>query len=96
MQRSCEREHHAVGDLVGSDRIDALVDSGGRVLVATESDDGELRLDEARVNRRDPDRAAEQILPERVEKPRTANLDAMYDAPFGYACRPAIEPMKTM
>ena len=46
MRRPGEREHDAVGDLVGGDRVDALVDGVGRLLVAAEADDGELRLDE--------------------------------------------------
>ena len=96
MQRSCEREHHAVGDLVGSDRIDALVDSGSRVLVATESNDGELRLHEACVNRRDPDRAAEQILPERVAEPANGELGRDVRRAVRVRLPAATEPMKTM
>jgi hypothetical protein len=71
--RQCE--HHAVGDLVRGDRVEALVHPVGGILVAAEADNGELGLDEPRVDRRDTDRP--------TEKPRTANFEAIYEAPPG-------------
>ena len=65
---SREGEHHAVGDLVRGHRLDTFVDRIGGTLVAAEPDDGELRLDEARVDRRDPDRPAQEVLPEGVRE----------------------------
>ena len=61
-----QREEDAVGDLLGGDGLDPLVDGVRLRLVAVEADDRELGLDEARVDRGDPDRAAEQVLAERV------------------------------
>ena len=66
MQRPGEGEHHAVGHLVGRDRREAVVHRIRLLLVALEADEGELGLDEARIDGRDPDRAPEQVLPQRV------------------------------
>ena len=66
--RAREREEDAVGDVLRRERVDALVDGVRLLLVALEADDRELRLREARVDGRDPDRPAEQILPQRVRE----------------------------
>ena len=51
VRRPGQGEEDAVGDVVGHDRVDALVDRLRLLLVAAEADDGELGLDEARRRR---------------------------------------------
>src|SRR5262245_62731727 len=66
--RTRDREEHAVGNVLRLERVDVLVDLPGAIIVAPEADPGEVRLDEARVNGRQVDRAAEQILPQPVRE----------------------------
>ena len=66
VRRPSEREEHALGDVVGRERLDVRVDGARLLLVAAEADAREVRLDEARVDRREADRTAEQVLAQRV------------------------------
>src|SRR5256884_209686 len=66
MEGPGEREEDAVGDVLGAERVDALVRLLRLVLVAAEADAGEVRLDEAGIDSREPDRATQQVLTERV------------------------------
>ncbi len=68
VQRAREREEDAVGDVVRGQRLDALVRRLRRLGVALEADERELGLREARVDRRDPDRAAEEVLAQAVDE----------------------------
>ena len=74
MRWAREREEDAVGDLVRGHRLDAFVDRVGLLPVAAEADDGELGLDEPGVDGRDTDRAAEQVLAQRVAEPAHREL----------------------
>src|SRR5262249_59226483 len=67
--RARDREEHAVGDVLGPERVDALVDLARALIVAAEAHLREARLDEAGVDGGEVDRAAEQVLPERVREP---------------------------
>jgi hypothetical protein len=64
--RPRHREQHALGDVVGRQRLDVGVDGAGLLLVAAEAHAREVRLDQARVDSGDVDRAAEQILAQRI------------------------------
>ena len=68
VQRASEREQDAVGDVVRGQRLDALVRRLGGGLVALEADERELGLREPRVDGRDPDRTAEEVLAESVDE----------------------------
>ncbi len=72
----------------GGQRVDAVVTAPRRLVVALEADERELGLDEARVDRRDPDRAPEQVLAQPVDEAAQPNFAATYEAAFWYACRP--------
>jgi hypothetical protein len=69
-----ERKHDAVGNLVRRHRVEAIVHLVCGRLVALEPHDGELRLDEPGIDRRDPDRPPEQVLAERVGEPPDREL----------------------
>src|SRR5256886_14035300 len=66
MEGPGEREEDAVGDVLGAERVDALVRLLRLLLVAAEANAGEVRLDEAGIDSREPDRATQQVLTERV------------------------------
>src|SRR5205823_12920834 len=73
--RPREREEDAVHDVVDLQRLDAAIDRCRLLLVALEADERELRpLDEPRIDRRDADRPAEQILPQRVRETALGEL----------------------
>src|SRR5206468_13133763 len=61
-----DREQDAFGGVVGVERPAPPVDGRRLFLVAAEADAREVGLDEPRVDGREPDRAAEQVLAERV------------------------------
>ena len=67
VERAREREEDAVGDVLGSERIDALVDRGRLLLVALETDERELGAAcEPGREIGQADRPAEQVLAERL------------------------------
>src|SRR6266550_7281738 len=66
MEGPGEREEDAVGDVLGAERVDALVRLLRLLLVSAEANAGEVRLDEAGIDGRQPDRATQQVLTERV------------------------------
>src|SRR5919198_2375818 len=68
VRRPGDREENALGDVLARHRLDPLVDGVRLLLVAAEPHDREVRLDEPRVDCRDPDRPAEQILAQRVRE----------------------------
>jgi hypothetical protein len=76
VERPAEREEDAFGDVLGPKRVDALVRLLRLLLVAAEADAGEVRLDEAGIDGRQPDRTAEQVLTERVGEAAYSELDA--------------------
>src|SRR5438874_937282 len=61
-----DREEDALGDVFGPERVDPFVRRLRFLLVAAKANAGEVGLDEPRIDRRQPDRAAEQVLAERV------------------------------
>jgi hypothetical protein len=72
VRRPRHREQHAVGHVLRRDRPaerHALVDRVGFPLVAAEADEREVGLHHARRERRDADRAAEEILAQRLREP---------------------------
>ena len=71
MRRPREGEEDAPGDIPGAERPRALVDGLRLVGVAAKADERELRFDEARVDCRDANVAAEQVF---------ANLSAILAA----------------
>ena len=79
VRRAREREHDAVGDVLGVDRAaerDVLVDRARLLLVAAEADEREaLGLDQAGRERRDADRLAEEILANARENVCTAAFE---------------------
>jgi hypothetical protein len=83
--RARNREEHAVGDVLRLKRVDVLVDLLRPFLIASEADLGEVRLDEAGVDRRQVDRPAEQILPQRVRE--TAHGELRGDVDSGVLVR---------
>src|SRR5436190_7882006 len=66
VEGSGEREEDAFGDVFWTEGVDAFVRRLRLLLVAAETDSREVRLDEAGIDRRQPDRPAEQVLAERV------------------------------
>ena len=72
----------ALGHVLGRQRLDVRVDGARLLLVAAEAHAREFDLDEARGDRGDADRAAEQVLAQREENPRTAALEASRRRPF--------------
>src|SRR5436190_5936728 len=63
-----EGEDDAFGDVFWTEGVDAFVRRLRLLLVAAETDSREVRLDEAGIDRRQPDRPAEQVLAERVRE----------------------------
>src|SRR5262249_59158032 len=61
-------EHDALRDVLRFHRLDTLVDLARGLLVAAEADEREVRVHEAGIDRADVNRAAEQILAQRVGK----------------------------
>ena len=54
-------EAHDLGDILGDERLQALVRLGGLVGVAVEADERELRLDEPGHDLGEPNRLAEEL-----------------------------------
>ena len=97
VQRSRQREEDAVGDVLGGERLDALVDGGRLLLVALEADERELGAAcEPGRERGDADRPAEQVLAERLAEHRSRRLDRAVHGRVLVRGRPAIESMVTM
>src|SRR6266536_2451236 len=55
-----QRLDDALGDVLGHQGLDSLVDGARLLLVSPEAHAREVRLHEPRIDRRDPDRASEQ------------------------------------
>src|SRR5437016_5295906 len=68
VERAREREHDALGDVVGLERVDALVHRVRLRLVALEPDDRELGLREPGVDGGEADRSPEQVLAQRIRE----------------------------
>ena len=68
------REEDAVRDVVRGQRLDSLVRRLRRRLVTLEADERELGLREPGIDGRDPDRAAEEILPQAVDEASNREL----------------------
>src|SRR5437764_8612387 len=66
MRRPCNGEEDAFSDVFGAERVDAFIGRLRLLLVTAEADAREVRLDETGIDGREPDRAAEQVLAERV------------------------------
>src|SRR5437764_10717002 len=66
VERPGEREEDALGDVLGPKRVDAFVRPLRLLLVAAEANTGEVRLDEPGIDGRQPDRAPEQVLAQRI------------------------------
>ena len=74
VSRPRDREEDAVGDVLRLECVDVLVDRPRPLLVAAEAHLREVRLDEAGVDRGQMDRAAEQVLAQRVREPAHREL----------------------
>ncbi len=61
MGRSGGAEQNRIGNIVCRQGPQSLVDAGCAVLVAVESDDGELGLDEAGIDGGDPDSRSQRV-----------------------------------
>ena len=61
-------EGHALGDVVGGERLDVRVDLCRTLGVAAEAHEREVGLHQAGIDERDPDRPAEQVLAQRVRE----------------------------
>jgi hypothetical protein len=72
--RARDGEHHALGHVLRGEGVDVRVDSRGLLLVPAEADAREVRLDEARIDRRQVNRPAEQVLPQGVREPTDGEL----------------------
>ena len=77
--RPRDRKDDALGDVVGRERLDIGVDRACLLLVAAEAHAREVRLDEARVDGGDMDRAAQQVLAQRVGEPAHRELRGHVD-----------------
>src|SRR5207302_3540886 len=74
VRRPGDREEDAFGDVLGFHRLDALVDPAGGLLIAAETDTREIGLDQPWIDRRDVDRAAEQVLAQGVREAANGEL----------------------
>src|SRR5213078_451273 len=61
-----DREENAFGHVFGTEWVDAFVRRLRLLLVAAEANAGEVRLDQSGIDGSEADRAAEQVLAERV------------------------------
>src|SRR3954454_10217208 len=81
VRRPGDGEEDALGDVLRLHRLDPLVDGARLLLVAAEPDEGEVRLDEPGIHRRDVDRPAEEVLAQRIREPAHGELRRDVEGP---------------
>lgn len=79
----CGGEHDDLGNIIGRQRLDALIHLLRLLLIAVEPDDGELGFDLSRIDLDDPYPGGNQLLPERVGEAADSSFGGAVDGTAG-------------